>query len=123
MAYIDAAYYADTYKGKTIPPADFDRLSERASEQAAALSPHITLNGVDDLTASELSALKTATCVLAEHLSAVDSGEYASEKIGSYSYSAAQSMESAKTEAIKRARYFLDSVGLTYTGDRDRDIE
>lgn len=32
MAYVDSAYYSDTYKGLAIVSGDFDRLAQRASE-------------------------------------------------------------------------------------------
>lgn len=121
MAYITAAYYADTYKGKPVPSADFDRLAERGSEAAAFMSPVIKLNGIADLTAAELSALMTATCVMTEFFSQVDSGAYNSERIGSYSYSGGQSMAEADKTARAQARGFLDAAGLTYCGERTRE--
>jgi len=121
MAYITAAYYADTYRGKPVPSADFDRLAERGSEAAAFMSPVIKLNGITGLTASELSALMTATCVMTEFFAQVDSGAYNSERIGSYSYSGAQTMMEADKVARASARGFLDAVGLTYCGGRTRE--
>jgi len=121
MAYIDAAYYADTYKGKAIPSGDFPRLAERASEAAASMSMFVKLNGTATLTADELTALKMASCVMAEFYQSADSGAYSSEKIGSYSYTAAQSYGEAEKAAFARARSFLDAVGLTYSGERCRE--
>jgi hypothetical protein len=121
MAYIDAAYYADTYKGKAIPAGDFPRLAERASEAASSMSPFVKLNGTATLTADELTALKNATCVMAEFLGAAYEGAYSSERIGSYSYQAAQNFKEAEKDAFARARSFLDAVGLTYSGERCRE--
>lgn len=121
MAYIDAAFYADTYKGKAIAAGDFPRLAERASEAASSMSLFVKLNGTAALTADELTALKMAACVMAEFFSAADSGAYSSERIGSYSYTASQSYDVAEKAARQRARAFLDAVGLTYSGGRDRE--
>ena len=118
MAYIVEADYTATYQGKTLATGTFARLAERASEAVAAMSPYIALNGITDLTADELTAVKSATCVMVEHFGAADAGTYSSEKIGSYSYTAAQNLQEAKNDALKRARYFLETVGLTYEGNR-----
>ena len=120
MAYIDTAYYEETYKGKPVPAASFERLAERASEAVSIMSPYVALNGIASLTADELTALKKATCSMVEFMSAADEGAYSSEKIGSYSYSAAESKAEAERSAINKARAFLDAQGLTYCGERAR---
>lgn len=120
MAYIDTAYYEETYKGKPVPAASFERLAERASEAVSAMSPHVALNGVAGLTADEMTALKKATCSMVEFLAAADEGAFSSERIGSYSYTAAQNFKEAESVAINKARAFLDAAGLTYCGERAR---
>ena len=120
MAYIDTAFYEQTFKGKPVAPAAFERLAERASEAVSAMSPHVALNGVAGLTADELLAVKKATCSMVEFLAAADDGAYSSERIGSYSYSAAQNFEQAEKAAGAKARAFLDAVGLAYCGERSR---
>jgi hypothetical protein len=120
MAYIDSAYYEDTYQGKPVSAAAFGRLAERASESVAGMSPHVLHNGTGSLTADELTAVKKATCAMVEFLASADEGAYSSEKIGSYSYTAAQNFKEAETEAIRKSRTFLDAQGLTYCGERPR---
>ena len=120
MAYIDTAYYEETFKGKPVPAASFERLAERASEAVSAMSPHVALNGIASLTADELTALKKATCSMVEFLAAADEGAFSSERIGSYSYTAAQNFKEAESVAINKARAFLDAAGLTYCGERAR---
>ncbi|CAK0743334.1 conserved hypothetical protein [Gammaproteobacteria bacterium] len=120
MAYVDAAYYNDVFKGVPIPVADFPRLSERGSEAASFMSPYVAANGVSGLTADELTALKKATCTMTEHYGQIDTGAYNSESIGSYSYTASQKQAEAEKDAVNKARRFLDAVGLTYCGERRR---
>ena len=120
MAYIDATFYEDTYQGKPVSAAAFGRLAERASEKVSGMAPFVLHNGTATLTADELTALKKATCAIVEFLAAADEGAYSSEKIGSYSYTAAQNFKEAETEAIRTARAFLDAQGLTYCGERPR---
>lgn len=120
MAYIDAAYYSQTFKGKTVPADAFERLAERASEAVSAMSPYVALNGVSGLEAGEIEAVKKATCSVLEVMAADESGAFSSERIGSYSYAAAKTFEQATVEARKTARQFLDAVGLTYSGEKRR---
>ena len=103
MNYIDATFYTDTFNGREIPSADFDRLAEAASEAIYAVcrvkpDEDMILN-VD---------FKTAVCYETELLYeqggldaimglSVSAAAGGSESLGDYSVSAGNSQSGVAT--------------------------
>ena len=85
MAYADYDYYSGTYRG-TLSEADFERLSERASDYIDGRTNYILKTaGIPE----ELEErVKKACCALAEIIGQNESaGGKTSEKVGDYSVS------------------------------------
>ena len=83
MAYADYDYYSGTYKG-TLSAADFERLSERASDYIDGRTNYILRSaGIPE----ELSErVKKACCALAEIVENVNNGGFKTyETVGNHS--------------------------------------
>ena len=85
MAYADYAYYSNVYKG-TLSEADFERLSERASDYIDGKTNYIlkTAGIPEDME----ERVKKACCALSEVIRNNEAGgAKTSEKVGDYSVS------------------------------------
>lgn len=127
-AYVDFAYYEETYLGTAIAPADFSRLALRAS----AVIDQLTSSGsgsraatvVDaDEDATLIDAIQMATCAVAEEYQATeDEGGAAgiqSESVGSLSVTYADYSTRQRTimqRYTAAAALYLASTGLMYRG-------
>ena len=103
MNYIDAAFYAGTFKGLAIPGAEFDRLAEAASEAIYAVC---RIKPDDDMAINE--DFKKAVCYETELLYeqggldaimglSVSAAAGGSESLGDYSASAGGSQKGVAT--------------------------
>ena len=119
MAYVDFAYYKDTFMGAMVDEADFPVVAERASAY------------IDYLTrgkATETDAVKKACCAVAEVYDAYrkareasGGGDLASQTVGSYSvsYRSGDEMKAACDKEMHQiARLYLCNTGLLYRGGR-----
>ena len=110
MAYADYDYYSETYKG-TLSEADFERLSERASDYIDGRTNYVLKKaGVPE----ELEErVKKACCSLAEVISRNESGgSKTSEKVGNYSVSYASAASGTEEQKLDDALqlYLADLV-------------
>lgn len=108
MAYANYDYYSGIYKG-TLSEADFDRLSERASDHIDGRTDYILKKaGIPE----ELEErVKKACCALAEVICQNESGGgKVSEKVGNYSVSYASG--SSRTAEQK-----MDDIMQLYLAD------
>ena len=117
--YADYTYYTNTFLGAAIALADFNTLALRASavidrltfDQAAAII-------AADADAELVTAIKMATCAVAEVWQANEAGaEIASERVGQHSVT--YHLGKANTKQVKlidAARLYLGSTGLMYRG-------
>lgn len=119
MAFADYNYYIEVYKGASLTENDFPMLAERASDYLT----YITYGRVTDG-----DNVKRAVCALAEayevifkaqSMASSDSGEIASQTVGSYSVtyrSSADLAQSQRKELYKIAQMYLGNTGLLYRG-------
>ncbi len=115
MAYADADYYKDTYKGTTIPDDDIERELARASDAIDSLTYNrIVARDFENLSPYQQEQVKKATCAQAEFLHQY--GEFTvlplkSFSAGSISMSLGEEINGviASREAIR----YLNSTGLT----------
>lgn len=115
MTYADYSFYTETYKGVLIPEADFDNLSQKATDYVSA---HILVQ-IDE--ANLPTELKKCVCRIAE-ITFVDEHnlgqKLASESVGEYS----RSFQGEKTQKSYEARcdfamkLYLGKTGLLYKG-------
>lgn len=108
MAYADYAYYSEVYKG-TLSEADFERLSERASDYIDGRTDYILKTaGIPENLAERV---KKACCALAEIIRNNESGGIkTSEKVGDYSVSYAEGTS-------RTAEQQLDDTLMLYLSD------
>lgn len=124
MAYADYTYYLATYLGTTIAESDFPRLALRASAQIDRITFNRAAAIVTAATdTTTITAIKMATCEVAESLKTQDSAGGAdmitSESQGQYSVSygvgsTRQMTNQQKTQAA--ARLWLENTDLLYPG-------
>lgn len=119
--YVDYTYYTDTYLGTAIASADFAAWALRAS----ATIDRLTFNRAAaiitaDTDATKVTAIKMATCAVAETLQSqagTPDGTIASESVGRHSVTyvegSTKSKERAQSDA---ANLYLASTGLMYRG-------
>jgi hypothetical protein len=125
-AFIDLAYYQDTYKGAAIPADSFYRYAERASAavefQTFGRSSVIIAADTD---AATIDKIQMATCAAAEALYNADqqasgaSGTVASERVGDHSVNYAVSQDAMLTTDAKVSsamREYLAFTGLMFRG-------
>lgn len=119
MAYADYDFYLNIYLGNAIPPEDFPRLAERASEYVSS----VTKGLAEKVSGRDLEAVRKAVCAVAEAIldeeimtSGAFSGEQAvsSETVGGWSRSyRSASLASADVEYIEKRK--RDAI-LLYLG-------
>lgn len=115
MAYADADYYKDTYKGTTIPDDDIERELARASSDIDSMTYNrIVARGFDNLSSFQQEQVRKATCAQAEFLNQY--GELADLPLKSFSagsISMSLGEEVNGVMASKAALRYLNSTGLT----------
>lgn len=107
MAYADYDFYKNVYRG-LLPEADFERLSERASDYIDGRTNYIFLTA--GITEDMELRLKKACCAISEVFEENKSGVKTSENVGDYSVSYA--VTSQRTAAQK-----LDDALQLYLAD------
>ena len=114
MAYADYDYYSATYKG-TLPEADFERLSERASDYIDGRTDYVLKKaGVPE---ELLERVKKACCALAETMGQNESGGgKTSEKVGNYSVS-------FSSVSSRSAEQKLDDAIMLYIPDLVKAVQ
>ena len=123
MAYATYEYYTDTYGGSAIAESDFDALAIRASDRV----DYLTFDRAADIItantpAATVTAIKKATCAVAEVLHDIDNGDQAgikSESVGGHSVAYAEGSVKLLGEDARcalAARRYLVRTGLMYSG-------
>ena len=114
MAYADAQYYLNTYKGTTISEADIERHLARASDDIDTMTYNrIQAAGFDNLTVYQQEQVKKAVCSQAEFLHQY--GEFTDLPLKSFSagsISLSLGEEVNGVAASKTAIRYLTSTGL-----------
>lgn len=123
MAYATYSYYTDSYGGSAIAEADFAGLSIRASDRIDLLTFDRADAIIDaDTPAATVTAIKKATCAVAEVLQQIDQGDQPgikSESVGGHSVSYAEGSVKLMGEDARcmlAARRYLVRSGLLYPG-------
>lgn len=115
MAYADADYYKDTYKGTTIPDDDIERELARASDDIDSVTYNrIVAQGFDNLSPYQQEQVKKATCAQAEFL--YQYGEFTNLPLKSFSagsISMSLGEEVNGVMASRTALRYLTPTGLT----------
>ena len=102
MAYADYTFYTDTYKGNSIPQADFDRLILRASSY---------LDKVYNGTITVTDNIKMAACAVAEAWQTNEQGgDVVSQSVGSWSKSFQKTTKSDNTRLFEAAQFYLGNA-------------
>ena len=119
MAFADYNYYIEVYKGASLTENDFSMLAERASDYLTYITYGRATDG--DNVKRAVCALAEAYAVIfkAQSMASSDSGEIASQTVGSYSVtyrSSADLAESQRKELYKIAQMYLGNTGLLYRG-------
>src|SRR3990172_795778 len=105
-AYVDYAYYSNTYLGVLISSSNFNRLALRASE----VVDQVTFDRVSviieaDEDSDQIDAIKMATCAVAEEYQRIEQSGGAdgilSESVGSHSVTYAKGSYSSRTKISK----------------------
>lgn len=115
MAYATYEFYQSSYRGNTIPEADFARLSERASEyiDQVTFDRAATYDDTTDL-------LKKACCAVAESYQLNENGGgVVGETIGKITRNYASGVSTAPTEdqrLYKAVSRYLAYTDLLYLG-------
>ena len=121
MSYADYTYYSGTFLGTAIAAGDFSALALRAS----AYIDQVTFNraAVDYAANENVSAIKNATCAVAEELQrqalADNVDGVASESQGQYSVTYLANSERSKSNQAKiqtAANVWLTNTGLMFAG-------
>lgn len=126
MAYADATYYNEDYKGiKAQVDGDLEQALERASDDVDELTQY-KIKSFDDLTVMNQKWVRKATAIIAE--SYLLQGGYESAKseglgnvkLGSFGYSDPGSSSSSNKNTISsvpsKAVNLLNLTGLMYSG-------
>lgn len=107
MAYADYSFYIGEYNGKAIIQADFDRLIIRASSYIDS----ITQGRASSYSADD--AVKMASCAVADAwLKNEQGGDLQSQRVGSWSRTYANKLESPENRLYKAANLYLSNTGL-----------
>ncbi len=115
MAYATYEFYRDSYRGNTIPQADFARLSERATEYINM----VTFNRAEEYQDIK-DLLKKACCAVAEAYQLNEQGGgVVAETVGKITRNYAAGISNTPTETQRLytavSRYLLRE-GLLYLG-------
>ncbi len=103
MAYADYSYYTGTYKGNSIPEADFDRLITRASSYLDKVA--------EDLDSSSTSVMMAACAVAEAWQKNEQGGELASQSVGPWSRSyQTKEVKSDSDRLFEAAQLYLGSL-------------
>ena len=99
MAYADYAFYKETYKG-TLSEADYDRLSERASDYIDGRTNYVLkAAGIPE---DMEERVKKACCALADVIHGNElGGVKTSEKVGDYSVSYAAGSQRTSEQKLE----------------------
>lgn len=125
-AFIDLAYYTNTFKGVAIPSSTFYRYAERASEAVEFQTFERASAVIAALTdTATIGKIKMATCAAAEALFHADqqasgaSGTVTSERVGDHSVNYAVSADaglSLDNKLNNAMRQYLAFTGLLFRG-------
>lgn len=123
-AYINRAYYSETYQGADIDTYVFERLVLRASDEVDKLTFNaVRRAGLSTFDEDTQDAVKLATCAIAEALAQVEAATDGTglmaknESVGSYSYSTdGESLDKLLAKARSKAVAYLLFTGLLYSG-------
>lgn len=123
--YVDYDYYENTFQGDQIPQTEFDKWALRASKKI----DRFTFNRADaiitdDEPADEVTAIKKATCEVADELYKQDQAFYSgmsvkSESVGGHSVSYADNPDVKRSMLEKQreaARIWLEETYLMFPG-------
>jgi len=119
MGYIDYTYYINTYKGSTIPEAAFVKMATKAQSKV----DYYTFNRIDEK-AEYMDKVKGCCCDIAEQIYTFETAEnfmhgVSSEKVGDYSVSYSNPVDSANLSSAKMRssiNEWLGMTGLLYRG-------
>lgn len=127
MAYVDKAYYSNTFKGEPVSETDFPALCCRAEE----IIEELTLYRVTPVTFLAMTEdiqnrIRNAVCAQIEYLEANGGAELdlfpgmSGGTLGKFSYSGATSGTGSSEQSVisPRAERILWPTGLTYRGGR-----
>ena len=127
--YADYTFYANTYLGTAIAPADFPRLILRASAVINNLCygrAASVMESTEEADAETQEKIQLATCAVAEQLQVLskteNGGEVASERVGNHQVTYVQnptSQMSDEAKIAKEAKVFLGDTGLMFAGFTD----
>jgi hypothetical protein len=114
MAYVDADYYKNTYKGTLIPDTQLDNKLELASDNVDSLTYNtIIATGFDALTSFQQDKIKKSVCYQADFL--YQYGDYINLPVNSFS-AGSISLNLGNGSNISVAReviHYLKQTGLT----------
>ncbi len=106
MAYANYEYYTGTYKGSTIPSADFDRLATRAS---SFLDRVVSSNELTNIVNTD--KVKMATCAIAEAwLINEQGGDITNQTVGSWSKSFNKATKTDEGRLMEAAKLYLGNI-------------
>jgi len=106
MAYADYTFYTDTYKGNSIPEADFDRLILRASSYIDRI-----YNGTIETVTDNI---KMAACAVAEAWQTNEQGgDVVSQSVGSSWSKSFQKTKSDDARLLEAAKLYLGDLVRT----------
>lgn len=120
-AYVDWAFYTNDYRGTALSEADFARLAKRASEEI----DYMTFNRAQSAKGACLTAVKMATCAVAETLHTIDqsggvtAAGITSERVGGHSVTYADASKTTHDRGVlmlNAACRHLEWTGLLYAG-------
>lgn len=121
-AYVDFAFYQDTYGGTVIAVSAFSPIALRASR----IIDYLTYDRADaeivaNTDADLVESIKLATCAVADKISEIESSpqQIQSERIGSHAITYAQNsyqMRTSDEKYLLAAKPFLARTGLLYRG-------
>ena len=114
MAYVDTAYYKNTYKGTLIPDVQLDNKLELASDNIDSLTyNNITAVGFESLTSFQQDKVKKAVCYQADFI--YQYGDYINLPVNSFSAgSISLNLGNGSTISVRReVVHYLKQTGLT----------
>ncbi len=123
--YIDSTYYTDTFKGSSIPSDEMDKYFKYASKKIDRFTFGRAADIIsDDDPAASVTAIKMATCEVADEMYNQESASYGgrsvkSERVGGHSVSYGDGPESkrSKNESLREAaRIWLEETYLMFAG-------
>lgn len=134
--YITETYYTDTFEGTTVPSGDFSKYAKYASKKIDRFTFNRAAEIIsDDDDATQVTAIKMATCEVMDEMYNQDASFYGgrsirSESVGGHSVAYADSPESSQSKNDKlreAARIWLEETYLMfpgfYTGEYGSTVE